>query len=143
MKQIFKYCIIYYGGFMTSLKYPNMFRVNSTAVWEANEYREATLQNMSLLLRSFRDELLGDPYFGTTLNKYLFDQNDVVLQDIIIDTIYLQLVDFIPQLKIDRKDISVIQDKRKGQLIMQFKGRSQIDYQLYTYSTILLTSSDY
>jgi hypothetical protein len=128
---------------MTSLKYPNMFRVNSSEVWTAAEYKEATLQNISLTLRSFRNELLGDPYFGNTLNRYLFEQNDVILKDIIIDTIYPQLVAFIPQLKIDRKDITIIQDRKKGQLIMRFKGRSQIDYQLYTYSTVLLTSSDY
>ena len=127
---------------MNSLKYPNMFRANSSEVWGPQEYNQATLQNMGLIMRSFRDELLGDPYFGNTLNRYLFEQNNVILKDVIIDTIYPQLISFIPQLKIDRKDIEIIQDIKKGQLICRFKGTSQIDFQLYTYSTVLLTSSD-
>lgn len=127
---------------MKSLKYPNMFRVNSSEVWGESEYEQATLQNMGLVMRSFRDELLGDPYFGTSLNKYLFDQNNYILKDAIIDTIYPQLVAFIPQLKIERKDIEIIQDRKKGQLICKFTGRSQIDYELYTYNTVLIDSSE-
>lgn len=127
---------------MRSLKYPNMFRVNSSEVWEDSEYAQATLQNMGLVMRSFRDELLGDPYFGNSLNKYLFDQNNYILKDAIIDTIYPQLISFIPQLKIDRKDVEIIQDRKKGQLICKFTGVSQIDYQVYTYNTVLIDSSE-
>jgi hypothetical protein len=119
-----------------------MFRVNSSEVWGESEYEQATLQNMGLIMRSFRDELLGDPYFGTSLNKYLFDQNNYILKDAIIDTIYPQLVAFIPQLTIERKDIEIIQDRKKGQLICKFTGRSQIDYELYTYNTVLIDSSE-
>lgn len=127
---------------MRSFKYPNMFKVNSSEIWEASEYTQATLQNAGLVLRSFRNELLGDPYFGNTLRQYLFEPNNYLLKDIIIDTIYPQLIAFMPQLKIERKDIDVVQDIKKGTLNCKFVGVSQIDYQLYTYETVLISNSD-
>lgn len=127
---------------MRSFKYPNMFKVNASEVWDTSEYAQATLQNAGLVLRSFRNELLGDPYFGNTLQQYMFEPNNYLLKDVIIDTIYPQLIAFMPQLKIQRKDIEVVQDIKKGTLNCKFVGVSQIDYQLYTYETVLISNSD-
>lgn len=127
---------------MRSLKFPKMFGINSTEVYKSAEYRDATAQNCLLLLESARGSLLGDPYFGTTLKKYLFDQNDYILKDIIIDTLYNQLVTFLPQVKIERDDIEIIQDALRGQLICRFTAVSQIDFTVNTYSLNLLSNSD-
>lgn len=127
---------------MRSLKFPKMFGTNSTNVYKSAEYKEATLQNCMLLLQSFKGTLLGDPYFGNTLKKYLFEQNSYLLKDIIIDTIYTQLVAFLPQVKIERDDIQIIQDSARGQLICKFTCVSQIDFTVNTYSLNLLTTAD-
>jgi phage baseplate assembly protein W len=119
-----------------------MFGINSTEVYKTAEYRDATAQNCLLLLESVRGTLLGDPYFGNTLKRYLFDQNNYILKDIIIDTIYTQIVTFLPQIKVNRKDIKIIQDALRGKLICQFTAVSQIDFTLNTYSLNLLTNSD-
>lgn len=126
---------------MRSLEFPNMFGINSTKVYPSAEYQKATVQNIKLLLESVRGTLLGDPYFGNNLQKYLFDQNNYVLKDIVIDLIYTQLVNFIPQLSIDRKNINIIQDAARGKLICSFTGISQIDYKIHTYNLNLLKNS--
>jgi hypothetical protein len=119
-----------------------MFSVNSTEVWQTSEYKEATTQNCLLTLYSVRNSLLGDPYFGNTLQQYLFDQNNTILKDIIIDIIYGQLITFLPQVAIERDDIKIIQDGIQGKLICKFTGVSQIDFSVNTYSLNLLATAD-
>ena len=119
-----------------------MFGTNYTQVWKADEHLQATKQNLKLTLWSERGELLGDPYFGLMLKHYLFNQNNTILRDIIIDMIYTQVALFLPQLKIERKDIEIVQDLRKGQLICYITGRNQIDYTLNTYELVLFKSTE-
>jgi phage baseplate assembly protein W len=123
---------------MRTIKFPKMFNTNSTRVWKSSEHLEATKQSTKLLLQTVRGELFGDPYFGVTLKKYLFDQNNYVLRDALIDIIYTQLVLFIPQLYIKRKDIEIIQDHKKGYLVCKFSGLNQIDYTVNTFDLALL-----
>ena len=126
---------------MRSIKFPKMFGTNSTQVWQESEYKEATAQNLKLVLSSVRGELLGDPYFGMLLQQYLFDQNNYVVRDIIADMIYTQVAIFIPQLYITRNGIKIFQNRQKGQLICQIHGINQIDYQPNTYELNLFTDN--
>ena len=123
---------------MRSLKFPKLFNTNSTNVWKSTEYNKATTQNTLLTLQSERGELFGDPYFGLMLKHFLYDQNSYVLKDQLIDMIYTQLAIFIPQVRIDRRDIEIIQDKQRGKVYCNFKGINQIDYTVDTYNLILL-----
>ena len=127
---------------MKTIKFPKMFNPNSTNVWKANEYLESTTQSTILLLHTTRGELFGDPYFGLMLKRYLFDQNSYILKDNIIDMIYTQLALFIPQVKVARKDIEIIQDREKGKLYCKFSGINQIDYQMNTFNLVLFDSND-
>lgn len=127
---------------MRSLKFPKMFNTNSTNVWKSSEYLEATKQNTELVLHTTRGELFGDPYFGLMLKKYLFDQNNLILKDAIVDTIYTQLAIFIPQVKVKRNDIEIVQDKEKGKLYCNFRGVSQIDYAINTFNLVLYDDRD-
>ena len=127
---------------MRSLQFPKMFNINNTNVLKSASYDESTRQNLLLLLESCRGSLLGDPYFGNALNQYLFEQNNYVLKDIIIDLLYNQIVNFIPQIKVDRRDIDIIQDAARGKLIAKITGVSMIDFKVYTYSLNLLQNSN-
>jgi hypothetical protein len=118
-----------------------MFSANSTNVWQESEYKQATGQNLKLVLSSMRGELLGDPYFGLLLQQYLFEQNNYITRDILIDMIYTQVAIFIPQLTIRREDIELIQDRRKGQIICQVHGINQIDYLPNTFELVLFNDS--
>jgi hypothetical protein len=122
------------------MKFPKMFGTNSTRVWQESEYKEATAQNIKLVLQSMRGELLGDPYFGLVLQQYMFDQNSYLLRDIIADMVYTQIAIFIPQLYVTRSGIEIIQDKQKGKLYCQIRGINQIDYKPNTYELLLFNN---
>ena len=127
---------------MRSIKFPHMFNTNSTRVWKSSEHRNATKQNTKLVLYSERGELIGDPYFGLMLRHFMFDQNNYILRDQIIDMIYTQLAIFIPQVHVERKDITIFQDREKAKLYCEFSGINQIDYQLNTYQLVLFDSNE-
>ena len=127
---------------MRSIHFPHMFNTNSTRVWKSSEHLNATKQNIKLVLYSERGELIGDPYFGLLLRHFMFDQNNYILRDQIIDMIYTQLAIFIPQVHVERKDITVFQDREKAKLYCEFSGVNQIDYQLNTYQLVLFDSNE-
>ena len=127
---------------MRSIHFPKMFNTNSTRVWKSSEHLNATKQNIKLVLYSERGELIGDPYFGLLLRHFMFDQNNYILRDQIIDMIYTQLAIFIPQVHVERKDITVFQDREKAKLYCEFSGVNQIDYQLNTYQLVLFDSNE-
>lgn len=127
---------------MRSIHFPHMFNTNSTRVWKSSEHLNATKQNTKLVLYSERGELIGDPYFGLMLRRFMFDQNNYILRDQIIDMIYTQLAIFIPQVHVERKDITVFQDREKAKLYCEFSGINQIDYQLNTYQLVLFDSNE-
>lgn len=125
---------------MKSIKFPKMFGTSHTEVWQESEYKKATEQNLKLTLLSMRGELLGDPYFGMVLQQYTFDQNSYVLRDILADMVYTQIAIFIPQLKVERRDITIFQDRRRGHLLCQIYGINRLDYTPNTYELILLSA---
>lgn len=127
---------------MQSIKFPKMFNTNSTRVWKSNEHLAATKQNTILTLSTERGELFCDPYWGLLFKYYLFNQNSLILRDTIADMIYTQLAIFIPQIKVKRNDIEIVQDKAKGILYCNFKGISQIDYQVNTFNLVLFKQND-
>ena len=79
---------------MYSIAFPDMFSSSSTLLYKD---RDATASNMKLLLGSWKKSLIGDPYFGTNLKRFLYEQNNIILQDLIIDEIYISLHIFMPQ----------------------------------------------
>jgi phage baseplate assembly protein W len=93
---------------MYSIDFPKMFNSASTRLVKDSS---ATVQNIRLLLESSRGSLLGDPYFGSKVHKYIYEQNNVILRDIIIDDILVALQTFIPQIKVTRDDIKLVSDK--------------------------------
>lgn len=121
---------------MKSIAFPEMF--NRTTTNTVFDY-DATLQNIKLLLWSEKGELFGDPYYGTGLRRYLYDQNDNVLQDILLDDIYTALVLFIPQIQIDRKDIKLV--RGNGELTLKIKALNKADYTTDLYNIVLLQTT--
>lgn len=122
---------------MRSYKFPNMFRPNSSRIWQETEYNNATKQNVLLLLQSERGELECDPYFGILLKHYMFNQNSYVLKDMLIDTLYTQIAIFLPQVKVTRNSIELISDRLKGRIYCKFSGINQIDYTHNTFNLLL------
>lgn len=92
---------------MYSIGFPNML---SGATTNLISGKEATMSNLKLLLGSIKTSLLGDPFFGTNLKRYIYGNNDVILRDLIIDEIYTSIIEFMPQVYLQRNNITVVQN---------------------------------
>ena len=93
---------------MISIKFPDMLSISSVNLIYNN--KEATLSNLRILLNCDKGMLLGDPAFGSYAREYLFQQNDSLLKDIIIDGVYTTIRTYMPQLTISRSNIDVTSD---------------------------------
>lgn len=122
---------------MNSISFPKMFNNTSTNV--VKDY-DATLQDVKLLLCSEKGELFGDPFFGIRLKRYMFNQNNYVLRDILIDEIFTQLATFAPQLTVDRRDISIIQ--RGKTVYAKIKAINKVDFTTNMYELVLMQDSE-
>lgn len=119
---------------MKSIKFPDMLKYVTTNIVTDHD---ATMSNLKLLLLSDRGSLLGDPYFGTNLKRLMFDQNNYVLRDVVIDDIYTAILQFLPQILVKRKDITINADKTRVQI--NIKAQNMLDYTLDTYNLVLLS----
>ena len=122
---------------MKSIAFPQMF---TRTVTNTVSDHDATLQNLKLLLWSEKGELFGDPYYGTGFKKYLYDQNDLVLEDIVIDDVYTTIALFMPQIKVNRKDIKLIRDD-KGRLSVTIKCTNLVDFTTDLYTIVLMEAA--
>lgn len=122
---------------MKSIAFPNM--ISHNYVQTVSDY-DATMQNMKLLLNSEKGEFIFDPFFGIRLKRYMFEQNNGILMDILIDEIYEQLVIFMPQLIIKRKDITLSSDRTK--IYANIKARNQRDFELNSYNLVLFNNQE-
>ncbi len=85
----------------------------SSAKTNLVENHDATMSNLKLLLQTWKGSLYGDPFYGTNMLQKVFSQNDLLLVDIIIDDIYTAILNFMPQIYVERKQISLRQKDDK------------------------------
>ena len=78
---------------MYSIAFPEMFTTATTNL--VVDYN-ATLSNLKLLLMSDKLSLFGDTYYGTNLIQMLFENNNTILKDLLIDDIYTAIATFMP-----------------------------------------------
>lgn len=92
---------------MYSIAFPNMLSHAKTNLFLDHE---ATMSNLKLVLLSTKNDLLGDPDFGSLLKRKIFEQNTSILVDLLIDDIYTTIMTFMPQISLKRNDITVDSD---------------------------------
>jgi hypothetical protein len=119
-----------------------MFNSSSTNVTKTSS--QSTLQNLLALLGSERTEFVGDPQFGVAIKRYVFEQNNFVLRDIIIDELYTQISVFIPQVIINRKDITIMQTGagKRAKLEATIKVTNRLDFTTNTFNLVLFNNEE-
>ena len=117
-----------------SIAFPNMFTRTSTNFVTD---KEATFQNLKYLILSEKEELFGDPFYGVGLKKYLFDQNDTIIKDLVLDDMYTAIATFMPQLRINRNDLK-LRTGDKGEIFVDIRAINQLDFTTDLYSIVLL-----
>lgn len=95
---------------MNSIRFPNIFSGNATVVIPDENSTTSILEWLHLILSSEVGTLHGDPDFGLRLKRYMFDQNNYILRDILIDEIYTQITTFCPMVYLERKNITIDAD---------------------------------
>ena len=123
---------------MVSIKFPDMLSLNKVNLLYDNS--EATLSNLRTLLNCDKKMLLGDPAFGSYAKEYLFEQNDSLLRDIIIDGIYTTIVTYMPQLTLSRSNINVKSDGYK--VSANISCINNIDATVNNYNIDLITRGE-
>ena len=117
---------------MVSISFPNMFSNASTKlVYD----KDATWQNLKTSLMIDRGSMFGDPYWGSGIKRLIFEQNNSILRDIVIDDIYNTIANFMPQVRVNRKDIELNTDGVT--LHVSIKARNLVDFQLETVNIAL------
>lgn len=119
---------------MDTINFPKMFRGNATVVNRDND-SAALLQGLHLLLSSEAGTLFGDPDFGLRLRRYLFEPNNYILRDILIDEIYTQITTFFPQVYLERKNITIEQSGYK--LYVNIKCKNQKTFENNMFNLVL------
>lgn len=119
---------------MTSIAFPRMFTDSSTLLYED---KKATMSNLMLLLKSEKNSLFGDPYFGTRLKRVLFEQNTTILADLVIDELYTAIALYFPQLGCNRNDIKLV--SKGTDIVAEIKCINLLNYTIDLYE-INLTS---
>lgn len=123
---------------MNSIRFPNMFNTCNTNVIDNSN--EASMQCIRLLMYSEKGELVIDPFFGLRLKRVMFEPNNYVLRDILIDEIYTQLQVFSPQVTVQRKDIKVIQEGKDVRV--RFKVINNLDFTTNMYDLVLFKDEE-
>lgn len=121
---------------MYSISFPNIFSNNGIGTSLVEDH-QATFSNMRLALLASKNSLLGDPEFGSLLRRRLFEQNSIILQDLIIDDVYTTIRAFVPQIDLDRKDIRVTSEG--ADVFVSIKCKNLLNSELDTFA-INLTS---
>ena len=115
---------------MKSLSDPNMF--SNKIYTNVIEDKEATFSNLRLLILSERNTLFGDPYFGVNIRSLFFDQITSVLADILIDNIYTAILNFMPQIRLLRNNITLESDNNHVYISVKFSTLLNPNIDIFT-----------
>lgn len=122
-----------------SFSFPDMIDNNSGG-YKYIDDKESIKQNLRLLLLSKKTELLGDPYFGTNLQRLIFDPNDIIIKDLVVDEIYNVIKIFMKEIFIERKNITIT--KNKGNLYVNLNLIYKLDRTNDLYNIILISNEE-
>lgn len=121
---------------MYSFNFPEMIGSTTSKLLKD---KEAIKSNLILLLGSEKLSLFGDPYWGSQLKQFLFEQSNNLIVDLVIDEIYSTITTFIPQIFIERKNIEVYTDDRDLYVTLSYIYKIDNTSDLYS---IKLTDSE-
>ena len=123
---------------MKSFNFPHMLNLRSSDI--ISDDHTSTAQNLINLLSSEKGELLGDPYFGVRLRRYIYDQNSPILEGNLIDELYTQIAAFMPQIKVERKNITI--KRERGKLTAHIVATNMTDFTVNAYDIVLFSEDE-
>ncbi len=122
---------------MYSLNFPDMFNTTTTKIVKD---AEATKSNLALVLLSNKKSFIFDPDFGCNLGFLFFEQNADIIPELVIDQIYSAIQTFMPQLLVDRRDITITQENNS--VLINVKALNYMTHEIDNYTLTILTSEE-
>lgn len=123
---------------MNAVKFPEMISLNQTQIVKD---LDATKQNLGCLLHSHKRTLLGDPNFGINLRKLIYESNNDILRDLVVDDLYVAIKSFMPQIKVLRQDIEV--NSVGNSVVVSIRAQNRLDFSFASYNLELFNMEDY
>jgi len=78
-------------------------------------------QSLKSLLSTSKGELLGDPAFGCNILKYVYDNNDAILSDVIRTEIITAINNYETRVTVTKNDIVINKDIDNNLLLIKIK----------------------
>lgn len=90
----------------SGIRHPNTFSISQGKTLYSSKLNSIN-QSISLILRTAKGELFGDPEFGSNLYTYLFDSiKDTHVEDLIRDEIVTSINKYEPRVFVEADNIS-------------------------------------
>lgn len=93
----------------STINFPRIFNV-STGKTQLASGTTSINQCLGLLLTSSKQELYGDPMFGSNLMKYIFEPNDVILRELVVTDIIETINLYEKRITVSENDIYIESD---------------------------------
>lgn len=123
---------------MNTISFPRMFNKNSYSMTTSLSYEiESINESIKSLLSCNQGELLGDPVYGTTIKKHLFEIKTNANSYLVKNDLAKVISDYIPQIECTYQDINIYSNpnNEKYKITIGYKIRNNGEY--CTYTTIL------
>lgn len=87
---------------------------------------------LGLLIRTSKGELLGDPAYGTNLMKYIYEPNDLILRDMVIEDLTTAIKNYETRIIVASSDIEVVIDKEYMYITINYLMKNTGTYETFT-----------
>jgi phage baseplate assembly protein W len=72
---------------------------------------ESINESLTLLIKTVKGELFGDPGYGTNIIRFIYEPNDDILKELIIDDLLQSIPLYEKRIKVTSSDINIISDE--------------------------------
>ena len=104
----------------TTFSFPRMVDMRTRKTQLSSTYKSIN-ECLSILLRTRKGELLGDPNYGCNLLERVFMYNGVIVEQLIKEDIVDAISKYEPRINITTNDIYIEKDTRTIRIYLQYE----------------------
>lgn len=104
----------------TTFSFPRMVDMRTRKTQLSSTYKSIN-ECLSILLRTRKEELLGDPNYGCNLLERVFMYNGVIVEQLIKEDIVDAISKYEPRINITTNDIYIEKDTRTIRIYLQYE----------------------
>lgn len=117
----------------STIKCPNCFKV-STGNTQVLTDSKSINNRLGLLLLTSKGELLGDPNYGTNLMRYIYENNNYILHDSIVEEILTAVDTYEPAIYLSADDITITPHDNKVDISIAYYIKNTGELEIFELS---------